>query len=86
MILLKYGETLTGRDDDLTAGRLETAGKDFKEGGLSGAVCTDEPVTVALREIDVHILEQRLIAYTVGYVVCTYHFLFLLFLLIYYAV
>ena len=78
MVLLQDGETLARRDHDVTLGRLEIAGEDLQEGGLSGAVCTDKTITVAFRKFNVYVLKEGLFSYAVGHVVCTDHEMLLL--------
>ena len=81
VVLLKKGETLSRRDGDLAAGRLQLTGQNSQKCGLAGAVGSDQAVAVALGELDVHILKQCLFPHPEGYVVCTNHNTYLSFCL-----
>ena len=73
LILLEEGETLARIHGHGAVRRLQLAGENFEEGGLAGAVGTDDAVALARQEFDVDIFKQGLLADPVGYVVCCDH-------------
>ena len=70
MILLQERKSLTWSDDDISVGGLKLTGKDFKEGGFSGAVGADETVTVSLCKFDVYIFKQSFFTNSQCDVIC----------------
>ena len=58
MILLQERKSLTRSNDNISVGGFKLTGKDFKEGGFSGSVSSDETVAVALCKFDVYIFKQ----------------------------
>ena len=54
-------------------GRFKLAWQNFEEGGLAGAVGTDDAIAVAFREFDIYIFEKSFFAHTKCYIICTDH-------------
>ena len=80
MILLEHGQTLTGGYLDIAAGGLDIARKKLQEGGLARTVGTDDTVTVAGSELQVHILVEHALAELETHIVgCNHWLLFILF-------
>ena len=58
VVLLQDGDAFARVLGDFTGVGFEFARKDFQEGGLSGAVRTDDSVAVAALEGEVHLFEE----------------------------
>ena len=58
VVLLQHAHPVIRTDGHTAAGGLDHAGDDFQQGGLTGAVGTDDTVAVARHKIQVHILVQ----------------------------
>lgn len=61
MILLQHGKTLAGGDDNISVGGLQGTGKNLQKCGFTGAVGTDQTITVALCKFNVDIFKQGLL-------------------------
>ena len=66
LILPEHGKPLPFRDDNLTGVGADLCGEDLEEGGLTGAVGTDDAVAVAGSELDVDVLEENAIPVSEG--------------------
>ena len=64
MVLLQEGESLARSDHNISIGRFELSGKDFKESRFTGTVCSDQTVAVAFGKFDVDILKEGFFANT----------------------
>ena len=64
MVLLQEGESLARSDHNISIGRFELPGKDFKESRFTGTVCSDQAVAVAFGKFDVDILKEGFFANT----------------------
>ena len=62
LVLLQNGQTLALFNGDSAGGGIQLTGEDSQEGGLAGAVGTDDAVAVAGEELEVNVLEQPLTA------------------------
>ena len=62
VVLLQYGHAHLRRHRHRTGGRFQISGQDSQECGLTGAVGTDDPITISRCKLQVHVLEQRLSA------------------------
>jgi hypothetical protein len=60
LILAQPGHALAGVERDVAGGGLQLAGEDFHERRLAAAVGADQAIAVAVAELDVDVLEQRL--------------------------
>ena len=64
VVLLQEGESLARSDHNISIGRFELPGKDFKESRFTGTVCSDQTVAVAFGKFDVDILKEGFFANT----------------------
>ena len=62
LVLVQLAEPHPSLQHHLARRRLEVAAEYFHQGRLAGTVGADQPVTVAVRELDGDLLEQRLTA------------------------
>ena len=67
MVLLQEGESLARSDHNISIGRFELPGKDFKESRFTGTVCSDQTVAVAFGKFDVDILKEGFFAEIIRY-------------------
>ena len=73
LVLIQYRHAFTRSDINGTLVGFYLAADDLHEGGLARTVGTNDPVTVALGETDIHFIEQNPLAIGQGYIICTYH-------------
>ena len=64
VVLLQEGETLSRCDHDITLGRLQLSGKDFKESRFTCSVGSDETVAVSFCKFDIYVFEKGFLAHT----------------------
>jgi len=60
LVLVELAETQAGLQHHIADALLELAAEHFHQRGFAGAVRADEAVTIAVREFDGDVLEERL--------------------------
>jgi hypothetical protein len=60
LVLIQLAQPHSGLQHDVAGARLEIPAQDLHERGFAGTVGADEPVTIAVGELDRDLLEERL--------------------------
>jgi hypothetical protein len=76
VVLPKDRHAFAGLNGNVTSGGIQVTGEDLQESRLTGTVCTNDAIAVAVDEFEVHLVKEHPFAKLKGYVISSNHAVF----------